>query len=185
MRCVLMQRSRSSQASNGWGPFERLPELLRQSDYVFLCVPLSAETRGFIDEAAFGLMRRDACLINAARVGLVDYHALLRALSEGHLMGARLDVFDQEPIDPSSPLLSRSDAIATAHIGGVTDSSYRSIADAPTSSAGWKLVSRSTTASTSTRSAVHHRIPLDRGLVRTISAFHKVLAPWLGGPGCR
>jgi len=112
------------------GGLERLAELLRQSDYLFLCVPLNDQTRGLIDEAAFALMPPQACVVNAARGGLIDHQALLRALSEGRLMGAGLDVFEQEPLDPSSPLLSRPDVLATAHIAGVTDVSYTSIADA-------------------------------------------------------
>ncbi len=112
------------------GGLERLPELLRQSDYLFLCVPLNEQTRGLIDAAALALMPPDACVINAARGGLIDHQALLSALSEGRLMGAALDVFEQEPLDPSSPLLSRQDVIATAHIAGVTDMSYQSIAHA-------------------------------------------------------
>jgi phosphoglycerate dehydrogenase-like enzyme len=112
------------------GGLERLPQLLRESDYLFLCVPLNAETRGLINESAFALMPSDACIVNAARGGLIDHPALLRALSEGRLMGAGLDVFEQEPLDRSSPLLSRADVLATAHIAGVTDSSYRSIANA-------------------------------------------------------
>jgi phosphoglycerate dehydrogenase-like enzyme len=113
------------------GP-ERLPELLRQSDYLFLCVPLNDETRGLIDEAAFELLPPKACVINAARGGLIEHQALLRAIAEGRLMGAGLDVFEQEPLDPSSPLLSRPEVLATAHIAGVTDASYQSIAHALT-----------------------------------------------------
>jgi phosphoglycerate dehydrogenase-like enzyme len=109
---------------------ERLPDLLRQSDYLFLCVPLNDQTHGLINEAAFALMPPEACIVNAARGGLIDHRALLRALSEGRLMGAGLDVFEQEPLDPSSPLLSRPDVLATAHIAGVTHASYRSIAHA-------------------------------------------------------
>ncbi len=111
------------------GP-ERLPELLGQSDYLFLCVPLSEQTHRLIDEAAFELLPPQACVINAARGGLIEHRALLRALAEGRLMGAGLDVFEQEPLDPSSPLLSRPEILATAHIAGVTDTSYRSIAHA-------------------------------------------------------
>jgi phosphoglycerate dehydrogenase-like enzyme len=111
------------------GP-EHLPKLLSQSDYVFLCVPFNDQTRGIINEAALALMPSDACVVNAARGGLIEHQALLRALSEGRLMGAGLDVYEQEPLDPSSPLLARTDVIATAHIAGVTDASYSNIARA-------------------------------------------------------
>jgi phosphoglycerate dehydrogenase-like enzyme len=110
------------------GGLERLPELLRQSDYLFLCLPLNDQTRGLINQAALALMPPHACVVNAARGGLIDHQALLRALTEGRLMGAGLDVFEQEPLDPSSPLLLCPDVLATAHIAGVTDTSYRSIA---------------------------------------------------------
>jgi phosphoglycerate dehydrogenase-like enzyme len=112
------------------GGLDRLPELLRQSDYVFLCVPLNDKTRSLIDASALALMRSDACIINAARGGLIDHRALLQALSEGRLMGAGLDVFEREPLEPSSPLLARQDVLSTAHVAGVTDVSYRSIAQA-------------------------------------------------------
>jgi phosphoglycerate dehydrogenase-like enzyme len=109
------------------GP-ERLHELLRHSDYLFLCVPLSDQTRHIIDEAALAMLPAQACIINAARGGLLSHQALLRALAEGRLMGAGLDVFEQEPLDPASPLLGRPDVVATSHIAGVTDVSYRGIA---------------------------------------------------------
>lgn len=108
------------------GP-QRLAELLRRSDYLFLCVPLSEHTRQIIDEAALATLPAQACIINAARGGLLSHQALLRALAEGRLMGAGLDVFEQEPLDPASPLLGRSDVVATSHIAGVTDVSYRGI----------------------------------------------------------
>jgi len=109
------------------GP-ERLAELLRRSDYLFLCVPLSEQTRQIIDEAALAMLPPQACIINAARGGLLSTQAMLRALQEGRLIGAGLDVFEQEPLDPASPLLGRADVIATSHIAGVTDVSYRGIA---------------------------------------------------------
>ncbi len=109
------------------GP-ERLPELLRQSDYLFLCVPLSDRTRQLIDESALDLLPPQACIVNAARGGLLDHPALLRALAEGRLIGAGLDVFDREPLEPAAPLLARNDVVATSHIAGVTDVSYRGIA---------------------------------------------------------
>ncbi len=136
------------------GP-ERLPELLRRSDYLFLCVPLSEQTRQIIDEAALAMLPPQACIINAARGGLLSSEAMLRALAEGRLMGAGLDVFEQEPLDPASPLLGRSDVIATSHIAGVTDVSYRGIArgvvanivrilagEAPHNCVNWDAISR-------------------------------------------
>src|SRR5207248_10059609 len=65
------------------GGLDRLGEVLRQSDYIFLCVPLNDKTRSFIDASALALMRSDACIINAARGGLIDHQALVTALSEG------------------------------------------------------------------------------------------------------
>ncbi len=109
------------------GP-ERLPELLRQSDYLFLCVPLSERTRQLIDKSALDMLPPQACIVNAARGGLLDHPALLRALAEGRLIGAGLDVFDREPLEPGASLLARNDVIATSHIAGVTDVSYRGIA---------------------------------------------------------
>jgi len=109
------------------GP-ERLAELLHRSDYLFLCVPLSEQTRQIIDEAALAMLPPQACIINAARGGLLSTPAMLRALADGRLIGAGLDVFEQEPLDPASPLLGRADVIATSHIAGVTDVSYRGIA---------------------------------------------------------
>jgi phosphoglycerate dehydrogenase-like enzyme len=136
------------------GP-ERLAELLRRSDYLFLCVPLTEQTRHLIDEAALAMLPPQACIINAARGGLLSTQAMLRALEEGRLIGAGLDVFEQEPLDPASPLLGRADVIATSHIAGVTDVSYRGIArgvvanivrilagQAPLNCVNWEALSR-------------------------------------------
>jgi phosphoglycerate dehydrogenase-like enzyme len=106
----------------------QLPELLRQSDCLFLCLPLTEATRGLIDERALALLPEGACVVNAGRGGVVDHAALVRALDSGRLGGAALDVFEQEPLDPASPLADRPDVVATPHIAGVTDSSYRGIA---------------------------------------------------------
>ncbi|MGH7914451.1 MAG: 2-hydroxyacid dehydrogenase, partial [Candidatus Binataceae bacterium] len=133
MRLIGLQRRPDSALAERlgmeWvGEPERLAELLRRSDYLFLCVPLSEQTRQIIDEAALAMLPAQACIINAARGGLLSHPALMRALAEGRLMGAGLDVFDQEPLDPASPLLGRPDVVATSHIAGVTDVSYRGIA---------------------------------------------------------
>jgi phosphoglycerate dehydrogenase-like enzyme len=109
------------------GP-DRLAELLRESDYLFLCVPLNDSTRAIIDERALAMLPEGACVINAGRGGLLSHAALLEALARGRLLGAGLDVFEREPLDPASPLLGRADILATPHIAGVTTISYRGIA---------------------------------------------------------
>jgi phosphoglycerate dehydrogenase-like enzyme len=110
------------------GGIEALPSLLRESNYVFLCLPLNDSTRGLIDERAFVLLPDKACIINPSRGGLLSEKALLTALSQGRLLGAGLDVFEHEPLDPASPLLSYEQVLATPHIAGVTDVSYQGIA---------------------------------------------------------
>ena len=77
-----------------------LPELLRESDFVSLHVPLNRETQGLIGAAEIALMKPSAFLINVARGGVIDREALTSALREQRLAGAGLDVFWDEPIDP-------------------------------------------------------------------------------------
>lgn len=103
---------------------------LAQAHILVLCTRLSKETRGIIDAEALAALPAGAYLVNAARGGLVDYAALREALSRGRLAGAGLDVYWQEPIAPSDPLLSLPNVIATPHVAGVTDRSYGEIADA-------------------------------------------------------
>jgi len=111
------------------GGMAELDTLLAQAEVLFLCLPLNAETRGIIDERALALLPAGAVLVNPARGALVCEEALLRALGEGRLQGAGLDVFGVEPLDPASPLLASPGLVATPHVAGVTDLSYRGIAD--------------------------------------------------------
>jgi phosphoglycerate dehydrogenase-like enzyme len=101
---------------------------LARTDILILCARMTKETRGAIDAAALQAMPRGSYLINAARGGLVDYGALSSALRGGHLAGAGLDVYWEEPISPDDPLLALPNLIATPHIAGVTDRSYEEIA---------------------------------------------------------
>ena len=110
------------------GDMEALPRLLQEADYLFLCAPLTDDTRGMIDDRAFGLLPDGAILVNAARGGLVDREALIRALDAGKLAGAALDVFWEEPLPPGDPLVERPNVLASPHIAGVTDVSYAGIA---------------------------------------------------------
>lgn len=106
----------------------RLPldELLARADVVTLHLPLLPATRHLIDARRLALMRPDAVLVNAARGGIVDEAALARALHEGRLHGAALDVFEDEPLGPGSPLAGAPNLLLSPHVAGVTaDSELR------------------------------------------------------------
>jgi phosphoglycerate dehydrogenase-like enzyme len=105
-------------------------EGLQHSDLLVLCLRLSETTRGIIGTSVLSALPAGACLVNAARGSLVDYAALYAALASGHLGGAGLDVYQQEPVEPDDPILALPNVIATPHIAGVTDKSYGEIADA-------------------------------------------------------
>lgn len=118
------------------GGLDGMDALLATADYLFLTLPLTPESRHLMGEAAFRAMKRGAFLINAGRGGLVDSDALLAALDAGEIAGAALDVFEQEPLDPTSPLILHPSALVSPHIAGVTDRFYdraaRQVAEAVT-----------------------------------------------------
>lgn len=97
-----------------------LDELLAAADVVSLHLPLSDATRGLLGEARLARMKPGAILVNSARGGIVDEPALARALVEGRVAGAALDVFDREPLAAGSPLADAPNLILTPHIAGVT-----------------------------------------------------------------
>jgi len=100
-----------------------LDDLLERADVVSLHVPLVPSTEGMLDERRLSAMREGSILVNAARGGLVDEEALFRALTDGKLAGAALDVFSVEP-PVESPLLGLTNVLATPHIGGSTEEAY-------------------------------------------------------------
>jgi len=97
-----------------------LHALLGWADFVVLAVPLTAETRGMIGAAALRAMRSSAYLINVARGEVVDEAELVRCLQSEGIAGAALDVFDEEPLPPESPLWKLHNAVLTPHISGYT-----------------------------------------------------------------
>ena len=97
--------------------------LLAQADIVSLHVPLVEHTRNLIDAGALAKMKQSAILINTSRGGIVDETALAQALRDGHLCGAALDVFAQEPLAAGTPLEDLPNLILTPHIAGVTEES--------------------------------------------------------------
>jgi phosphoglycerate dehydrogenase-like enzyme len=94
---------------------EALSKVLSVSDYIVVCVPLTPATLGLIGEAELRLMKSSAVLINVGRGPVVDEGALVRALEEGWIRGAALDVFDQEPLPAGHPFYRFENVLLSAH----------------------------------------------------------------------
>ncbi len=106
-----------------------LSDLYAGADFISLHIPLNAETRGIIDAQALGQMKAGVRLVCAARGGVIDEAALLAALQSGHVAGAALDVFAQEP-PGQTDLVAHPNVIATPHIGAQTaEAQMRAAAD--------------------------------------------------------
>lgn len=133
VRLIGMKQSNPDQARKeldlDWvGDPDELSTLLGQSDYVVLCLPLNNASHGLMNENTLKLMKPGSFLINVSRGGLVDYNALKSALKENKIAGAGLDVFWEEPPDPTDEIFQYN-IMATPHIGGATDISRQGIAD--------------------------------------------------------
>ena len=108
-------RLRPEDAPQGVEVTNELATLLAASDYVSIHSPLTEETAHLIDDAALAQMKPNALLINTSRGGVIDERALVRALKEGRIAGAALDVTDPEPPSGDNPLLSLENVIVTPH----------------------------------------------------------------------
>ena len=105
-----------------------LDELLSQADIITVHTPLTKETRGVIGTAAFARMKKGSLVVNAARGGVVDEDALLSALESGHIAGAALDVFVEEPPPAGSKLVAHPHVICTPHLGASTEEAQEKVA---------------------------------------------------------
>lgn len=114
----------ASRRSGGPGPEfvdevgtpDQLHEMLARADVVAIATPLTPETEGMFDAAAFAAMKPGAYLINIARGGIVDTDAMIAALESGRLGGACLDVTDPEPLPPDHPLWKFDNVVITPHV---------------------------------------------------------------------
>jgi glyoxylate reductase len=106
-----------------------LEQLLEESDFVSLHVPLGDATRGLIGEAELRRMKPTAVLVNTARGEIVDTNALVRALRDGWIAGAGLDVTDPEPLPADHPLLSVGNVVVTPHVGSASRRTRELMAD--------------------------------------------------------
>lgn len=101
-------------------PSSQLMETLARADYVVLSAPVTPATTGMIGREQFAAMKPDSCLINVGRGPLIDEVALIEALRERRIAGAALDVFDNEPLPPDSPLWDLDNLLITPHVGGIS-----------------------------------------------------------------
>lgn len=108
-------------AETGVMRIDSLDDLVARCDVISLHSPLTPETRAMIDARRLALMKPQAILINTARGGLIDEAALAEALAQGHIAGAGLDTFAQEPPPADHPFFSEPRLALTPHIGGVTE----------------------------------------------------------------
>lgn len=106
-----------------------LDTLLRESDFVTIHVPLTRETYRMIGERELRAMKKSAVLVNTARGAVVDEEALARALREGWIAAAGLDVFEKEPLPPDSPLTKLDNVVLAPHIGSATRETRVSMAE--------------------------------------------------------
>jgi D-3-phosphoglycerate dehydrogenase len=98
-----------------------LDVLIPCSDFISLHLPVLPETQGLVNDAFIQKMKKGSFIINTSRGEIVDESALIRGLESGHLVGAGLDAFSQEPPDVDNPLLSMPNVICTPHLGAQTD----------------------------------------------------------------
>jgi phosphoglycerate dehydrogenase-like enzyme len=97
-----------------------LERVLKESDVVTVNVPLTSDTRHLIGEQELGMMKASAILVNTARGAVIDEKALIQCLREERLKGVGLDVYEEEPLDPHSPLLQLENIVLTPHIASST-----------------------------------------------------------------
>jgi len=97
-----------------FSPANRI-EMIAQCDYIVVAAPLTPETKGLVGEPEFAAMKRDAVVINVGRGPVIDEAALIRALSEGRIKGAGLDVFDTEPLPEGHPFFRLENVLLSPH----------------------------------------------------------------------
>lgn len=102
-----------------------LKTLLKESDIVTIHATLTKETEHLIGEEELKLMKRSAFIVNTARGAIIDEKALIKALREGWIAGAALDVFEEEPPKPDNPLLKMNNVLVTPHFASCTYEAYR------------------------------------------------------------
>ena len=129
MKVIYYDIRRNERAERELGAERKsLEEVMRESDFVSIHLPLTPQTRGLIGEKYLRMMKKTAYLINTSRGKIVDQKALTKVLSENLIAGAGLDVFEKEPIPPDDPLLKLENVVLTPHIASLTKEARESMA---------------------------------------------------------
>jgi len=115
-------------AAAGCEPVSDLDAALPRADFVSIHCPKTQETVGLFNKARLGRMKKGAIIVNTARGGIIDEPALHAALASGHLAGAGLDVFEEEPTPVNNDLLKLDSVIASPHMAGVTTEAVAAMA---------------------------------------------------------
>jgi D-3-phosphoglycerate dehydrogenase len=105
-----------------------LNELLKSSDFISVHVPLTDDTTHMLSDKQFELMKKGCRVLNCARGGIIDEQALIKAVKEGKIAGAALDVFESEPPDPNSELFKLDNVIVSCHLGASTEEAQVNVA---------------------------------------------------------
>jgi D-3-phosphoglycerate dehydrogenase len=105
-----------------------LKDLLERSDYISVHTPLTEETRHMISDAQFAVMKKGVRIVNCARGGIIDEVALIKAIKDGRVVGAAMDVFEKEPLAQDSELLKLENVIVTPHLGASTEEAQVNVA---------------------------------------------------------
>lgn len=103
-------------------------KVLKRSDFISIHVPLTVETAGIVDAGALAKMKPTAFVVNSSRGGVVDEAALARALHDGVIAGAALDVYETEPLPEDSPLRDAPNLVLTPHLGASTEEAQVGVA---------------------------------------------------------
>ncbi|BAA80834.2 glyoxylate reductase [Aeropyrum pernix K1] len=121
MRIIYHSRSRKREIEKELGAeYRSLEDLLRESDILSIHLPLTDETRHLIGESELKLMKKTAILVNTGRGAIVDTGALVKALREGWIAAAALDVFEEEPLNPNHPLTAFKNVVLAPHAASAT-----------------------------------------------------------------
>jgi D-3-phosphoglycerate dehydrogenase len=106
---------------SSWVEFKDFDSVLSEADFLSIHVPLTDSTRNLIDYDELKKMKNTSLIINTSRGGIINENGLARALKEGEIAGAGLDVFDKEPIEDGNPLLEIDNAVLTPHTAALTE----------------------------------------------------------------